>query len=84
MKRRLRLYPFLLIAGVLLLWPGVRARAISIAFSPGDVFISLETGPVQWRTSDGMLNRILVQTVSGAGEDGRASTPTGDDKRRNS
>jgi len=29
MKRRLRLYPFLLIAGVLLLWPGVRARAIT-------------------------------------------------------
>jgi hypothetical protein len=68
-KRLLRLYQSLLIAGVLLLLSaGVRARSIGITFSPGDLFISLENGPVQWRFADGTLNRVLVQTVSGTGE----------------
>src|SRR5947208_3198659 len=58
--------------GLLLLLAGTRARAITLAsaltFSPGDVFVSLESGQVQWRLPNGMLNRILVGTVPGTGE----------------
>jgi hypothetical protein len=57
-----------LLASVLLVLsiPGVEATYIS--FSPGDVFVSLESGPVQWRLPDGTLIRILVHTVLGTGE----------------
>ena len=37
-------------------------------FAPGDIVISLETGPVQWRRPDGTLNRTLVQSIAGTGE----------------
>lgn len=37
-------------------------------FAPGDVVVSLETGPVQWRRADGTLNRTLVQSIAGTGE----------------
>lgn len=39
-----------------------------VSFAPGDVFVSLEPGPVQWRTSDGLLTRVLPQQVPGTGE----------------
>ena len=39
-----------------------------LSFAPGDVFVSLETGPVQWRTREGLLTRVLTQTVVGTGE----------------
>jgi outer membrane protein assembly factor BamB len=66
MKNPARLSVTLALALVLL--PGGGARAFSITFSPGDVFVSLETGPVQWRLADGTLNRVLVGTVPGTGE----------------
>jgi len=44
------------------------AKAINLMFAPGDVFVSLESGAVQWRLPDGTLNRILVGTVPGTGE----------------
>jgi hypothetical protein len=37
-------------------------------FAPGDVFVSLEPGPVQWRRPDGTLVRTLVGAVPGLGE----------------
>jgi hypothetical protein len=37
-------------------------------FAPGDLLVSLETGPVQWRHSDGAPNRTLASTVAGTGE----------------
>ena len=58
---------FLLISALLLLpTPGV--EALNLTFRPGDVLVSLETGPVQWRLPDGTLNRILAGTVVGTGE----------------
>src|SRR2546427_10524271 len=33
------------------------AKAINLMFAPGDVFVSLESGAVQWRPPDGRLNR---------------------------
>jgi hypothetical protein len=44
----------------------VQARVVS--FEPGDVFVSLEPGPVQWHQPDGTLRRVLVPTVPGLGE----------------
>jgi hypothetical protein len=38
------------------------------AFAPGDVFVSLEPGPVQWRRPNGMLVRTLVGAIPGLGE----------------
>lgn len=37
-------------------------------FAAGDLFISLENGPVQWRLSNGTLNRIIVGTQLGTSE----------------
>src|SRR2546426_9234217 len=37
-------------------------------FAPGDVFVSLETGSVQWRSPDGTLHAELVGQVPGAAE----------------
>jgi hypothetical protein len=39
-----------------------------LSFAPGDVFISLEPGPVQWWKADGTLNRVILGTVPGTGE----------------
>lgn len=44
----------------------VQARLVS--YAPGDVFVSLETGPIQWHRPDGTFHRILVPTVPGWGE----------------
>ena len=39
-----------------------------ISFAPGDIFVSLEPGPVQWYTLNRLLMRVLPQTVTGTGE----------------
>jgi outer membrane protein assembly factor BamB len=39
-----------------------------VSFAPGDIFVSLEFGPVQWRTSTGILRGTLAPTVPGTGE----------------
>jgi hypothetical protein len=39
-----------------------------ISFERGDIFISLEPGPVQWYLPDGTLRGVLVGTVPGTGE----------------
>ena len=38
------------------------------SFAPGDVLVSLRTGEVQWRASDGSLVGILVNVVPGKAE----------------
>jgi hypothetical protein len=50
--------------------------AVHISFERGDLFISLEPGPVQWRMSDGTLRQVLAQRVPGTGE-GMALDPNG-------
>jgi hypothetical protein len=47
-----------------------------VTFQRGDLFISLETGPVQWRLPDGTLRQLLPQLVPGTGE-GMAFDPSG-------
>ena len=42
--------------------------AAHVSFERGDVFVALETGPVQWWLGDGTLVRILPQMVPGTGE----------------
>ena len=42
--------------------------ARELSFEPGDIFVSLEPGPVQWFRPDGTLVRVLVPTVTGYGE----------------
>ena len=37
-------------------------------FAPGDVFVSLENGPVQWRRPDGTLFKTLAGAIPGTGE----------------
>ena len=37
-------------------------------FAPGDVFVSLENGPVQWRRPDGTLFKTLTGAIPGTGE----------------
>jgi hypothetical protein len=37
-------------------------------YAPGDVLVSLEPGPVQWYSQDGLLRGTLAQTVAGTGE----------------
>lgn len=44
------------------------AGATHISFEPGDVFVSLEQGPVQWHLPDGTLVRVLAPTIPGTGE----------------
>jgi hypothetical protein len=46
----------------------LRLQATDISFAPGDVFVSLEPGPVQWFGPDGTLRSVLVPTLSGTGE----------------
>ena len=43
---------------------------------PGDVYVSLATGPVQWRTSDGALRGELVNLVPGPAQ-GMRIDPSG-------
>lgn len=51
-----------------LLVPVAALQARHISFEPGDVFVSLEDGPVQWWTPDGILRSVLIPTVTGTGE----------------
>lgn len=46
----------------------LQLHARVVTFAPGDVFVSLEPGPVQWHLPDGTLRQILVPTVPGLGE----------------
>jgi hypothetical protein len=39
-----------------------------LSFGSGDVFVSLETGPVQWRRPDGTLRKVIAPRVTGYGE----------------
>lgn len=48
--------------------PPHAAQLPSLTFGRGDIFISLEPGPVQWRRPDGSLRAVLLQTVVGTGE----------------
>src|SRR5712675_2323040 len=47
---------------------GVHAQLPHTSFAPGDIFVSFEQGPVQWRNPDGSLNAVLVGSVPGKGE----------------
>jgi hypothetical protein len=64
--KRARLTVLLIVAAVLLASHG--AKALHISFERGDIFVSLEPGPVQWRLPDGTLRATLVPTVAGYGE----------------
>lgn len=57
-----------MLAIALLVPLSLQLNARHISFEPGDVFVSLEEGPVQWWTPDGMLRSVLVPTVIGTGE----------------
>lgn len=48
--------------------PSIPVAIPIVTFAPGDLFISLEPGPVMWRTSNGLVTRVLSQTVPGTGE----------------
>jgi hypothetical protein len=61
-----RLTVLLIVGAVLVASHGMKANHIS--FERGDIFVSLEPGPVQWRLSDGTLRAILAPTVAGYGE----------------
>jgi outer membrane protein assembly factor BamB len=53
----------------LLISLSMRGQASShVSFEPGDVFVSLETGPVLWWLPDGTPRSVLVPTVLGTGE----------------
>lgn len=57
----------LMIAAVLVLsQPATALRHLT--FQRGDLFISLEPGPVQWRRPDGRLRQVLPQRIVGTGE----------------
>lgn len=58
---------FLLI-GLSLFVTDHRAEATHTTFAPGDLFMSLTTGQVQWRHPDGTLNRLLIGTIPGTAE----------------
>src|SRR5918993_2435067 len=69
MQKRIHPPPRLWILLIALLVPlSLQLHARHISFEPGDVFVSLEPGPVQWRSPDGSLRSILVPTVVGTGE----------------
>src|SRR5262249_2388506 len=47
---------------------GVHAQLLHTSFAPGDLFVSFETGPTQWRNPDGTPNAVLVSRVPGKSE----------------
>lgn len=51
-------------------------QTVHVSFERGDVFVSLEPGPVQWYMPDGTLRQVLVSTVPGTGE-GMGFDPNG-------
>jgi outer membrane protein assembly factor BamB len=52
----------------LLLVLAPRTETQSLTPSQGDVYVSLETGQVQWRTPDGTLRAVLVGQIAGPAE----------------
>lgn len=58
------------LTAIVLLLAGGRADAVHATFMPGDVFVSFEKGPVQWRNPDGSLNAVLVSVVQSATSEG--------------
>jgi outer membrane protein assembly factor BamB len=60
--------PLLLVAALVLALVRIQAAQSHILFERGDVFVSLETGVVQWRLPDGTLRATLVPRVAGWGE----------------
>ena len=65
---------------VVSLWPTTGdAQGIldAATFAPGDVFVSFETGPVQWRNPDGTLRAVLVSRVPGTPSEGMAFDAAG-------
>jgi Rieske Fe-S protein len=51
-------------------------RTVHVSFERGDLFVSLEPGPVQWYLPDGTLRQVLLSTVPGTGE-GMGFDPSG-------
>jgi hypothetical protein len=63
--------PILLIGALTAATLQLEARQLSlpiITFAPGDLFVSLETGPVQWYALNRLIMRVLPQSVPGTGE----------------
>ncbi len=54
------------VMAVLLL--GQRTETLALVFARGDVFVALESGPVQWFHSNGTLERTLWHRIVGTGE----------------
>lgn len=70
---RTSVLPLTCAAFVLLVQP---AETVHVSFERGDVFVSLEPGPVQWYLPDGTLRQVLLSTVPGTGE-GMGFDPSG-------
>jgi hypothetical protein len=76
-RRPRRLMRSAVLAGVVVMgFLSVTISATHVSFERGDIFLSLESGPVQWRLGDGTLWRLLLGTVPGTGE-GMAFDPSG-------
>jgi hypothetical protein len=62
----------LVICALILLFSGkpgaVQLSLPHLFFMQGDLFVSLENGPVQWRLPNGALNRTLNSSQGGTGE----------------
>ncbi len=54
-----------LLIGIFVLLPGPGVEASHTSSAPGDLFISMVSGEVQWRHPDGTLNRILKGAMPG-------------------
>jgi hypothetical protein len=67
MRKRTAITTGFLLAGLLVVHSH-GAGALDIAFERGDVFVSLESGPVQWWTETGVPRGVLAPTVAGTGE----------------
>lgn len=53
---------------VLLVFLSGASKALAQSFSSGDIFVSMSTGEVQWRSSTGVLKGILPAGVPGKAE----------------
>lgn len=57
-----------LVFGAAAVFSAYPAQATHQSFAPGDVFVAMRSGEVQWRHPDGTLNAILTGTVPGKAE----------------
>lgn len=64
--KTLRLTGLITCAIILVVTQGT--KAVHVSFERGDIFVSLEPGPVQWWLPDGTLRATLIPTVPGNGE----------------